>query len=281
MSARTFDQKFGSDFLAGVSLGPGVYRYLDRDGVVIYVGKAKNLRRRLQGYRNASLKKVHRKMRRIVKAAAGLEVEELPSEEAALLRENELIRELSPLYNVDGAYAFLYPAIGVGSTERHTLLCFTTQPELFATHGLSWFGTFRSRPRAKLAFESLVELLGLIGHLEKRSALPKQELVRGARFVGLRQVPLDLKESLPWFFAGDDSAFLGELARLLLSKPRALREAGEVQEKLVALKSFYEMDAVRLRAALRKLGRPGSFVAGQERDALFIRSQFEDEKAPH
>lgn len=281
MSARLFDQKFGSDLLATVSVGPGVYRYLDKAGVVIYVGKAKNLRRRLQGYRNASLKKVHRKMRRIVKAAASLEFEVLPTEEAALLRENELILELKPVYNVDGAYAFLYPAIGVGTTERHTLLCFTTQPELFAEHKLSWFGTFRSRPRAKMAFDSLVELLGLIGHIEKRSAMPAQEPVRGARFVGLRQVPVDLKESLPWFFAGEEGAFLGELARLLLSKPRALREAGDVQEKLVALKLFYEMDAVRLRAALRKLGRPGSFIPGHERDALFIRSQFENETAPH
>jgi hypothetical protein len=92
--------------------------------------------------------------------------------------------------------------------------------------------------------------------------------------VGLRQIPLELAESLPWFFAGEDGAFLGELARALLTKPRARREAAQVQEQLAALKHFFELDLVRLREALRKLGRPGSFVPQAERDALFIRSRF-------
>jgi hypothetical protein len=78
---------------------------------------------------------------------------------------------------------------------------------------------------------------------------------------------------LPWFFAGDDDAFVGVLATLLLQKPRARREASDVEEKLKVLRWFYETDAVPLQAALRKLGRPGSFVSGPERDALFIRSR--------
>ena len=72
MPQLTFDQKFGEGLLARVGTGPGVYRYSDAEGVVIYVGKAKNLRRRLASYRNAGRKKAHRKMRRIVKAASSL-----------------------------------------------------------------------------------------------------------------------------------------------------------------------------------------------------------------
>lgn len=273
MSATAFDLKFGEGFLALIGTGPGVYRYADAEGVVIYVGKAKNLRRRLATYRNAGRKKSHRKMRRIVKAASSLSYEEVETEEAALLVENALIRELRPRLNVEGAFSFLYPAIGVKKAEKHTLLCFTTQPEEFEAHGLHWHGTFRSRPRAKLAFDALVELLGLVGHPEKRAALPAHASLRGSRFAGVRQLPAPLGDSLLRFLAGEDGTFLGELARALLDRPRARRDAGDVQEKLVLLKHFFEMDAVRLREALQKSGAPGTFISGTERDALFIRAR--------
>ena len=277
MSAQAFDLKFGEGILAQIGTGPGVYRYADADGVVIYVGKAKNLRRRLASYRNAGRKKTHRKMRRIVKAASSLSYEEVESEEAALLVENALILKLKPVLNIDGAFTFLYPAIGVGRSEKHSLLCFTTQPEEYETHGLSWYGTFRSRLRAKLAFDALVELASLIGHKEKRTALPPHASLRGSRFVGLRQLPPELAEGLPRFFAGEDEAFLGALARALLHKPRARREASDVQEKLGLLKHFFDRDAVRLRDTLKKLGESGTFVSRTDRDALFIRSRFDGE----
>lgn len=275
MSARVFDEKFGVDFLRAVPTAPGVYRYWNAEGEVIYVGKAKNLQRRLRSYRNATRKKVHRKMLRLVKAASRVTFEVVASEKAALILENELIRELAPVFNVDGAYSFLYPAVGVGQSHKQTLLCCTTQPELYEIPALSWYGTFRSRLRARLAFDALVDLLSLIGHREKRTALPPHPVVRGSRLVGLRQIPIDLSESLPWFFAGEDGTFLGELARSLLAKPRARRDASEVQEKLAHLKLFFDTDAVGLRVALRQLDRPGSFIPQQERDAFFIRCRFE------
>ncbi|MBK7773439.1 MAG: GIY-YIG nuclease family protein [Sandaracinaceae bacterium] len=273
MPLLAFDLKFGEGFLARVGTGPGVYRYADAEGVVIYVGKAKNLRRRLASYRNAGRKKAHRKMHRIVKAASSLSYEEVASEEAALLAENALIRELRPVLNVEGAFTFLYPAIGFGRTERHVLLCFTTQSEEYGTQGLEWYGTFRSRLRAKLAFDALVELLGLVGHPEKRAALPAHVSLRGSRLVGVRQLPAGIVESLPRFLAGEEGAFLGELARALLERPRARREAGDVQEKLVLLKHFFERDAARLHDALSKSGAAGTFVSRTDRDALFIRAR--------
>jgi len=275
VSAEAFDRKFGEGWIAQVGTGPGVYRYADADGVVLYVGKAKNLRRRLASYRSAGRKKAHRKMRRIVKAASSLTYEEVATEEAALLLENALILELKPALNVDGAFTFLYPAIGVGRTEKHCLLCFTTRPEEYAAHGLDWYGTFRSRLRVKLAFEALIELASLIGHKEKRTALPAHPALRGSRFVGLRQLPASLAESLPRFFAGEDGTFLRELSRGLLQKPRARRNASDVQEKLGLLQHFFETDAVRLQSALKQRGTPGTFVPRTERDALFIRSRFE------
>jgi hypothetical protein len=271
-----FDKKFGADFLAQVPAGPGVYLFRDAAQVVIYVGKAKSLRRRLQSYRNASRRRVHKKMRTLVDAASSIQIEEQPSERSALLRENELIQQLEPLYNVDGAFAFLYPAIGVASSPKRLMLCFTTQSALYDGLGLRWYGTFRSRPRAKATFGALVELLSLIGHREKHAALATSPRVRGSRLVAFRQVPLELAEACHAFFAGQEPGLLGAMAKALLTKSRARRDASQVQEQLHTLNHFFELDARRLREALARLERTDSFVQQGERDALFIQSAFLD-----
>jgi len=276
MSADAFDKKFGAELVSLAPTAPGVYRYLGAKGEVLYVGKAKNLRRRLSNYRGATRKKVHRKMRTLVREASGLIYEEVASEEEALLREGELIRELKPPYNVEGAYAFLYPSIAVGTWDKHLLLCFSTKPEEFQDLGLSWYGCFRSRPRVKAAFDALVELLSLIGHREKSTRLPPHQRIKGSRLVGLRQVPIEVVELLPWFFGGEEASLPGAISRLLLGKARARRDAAQVEEQLKLLLAFYQMDAFRLRAALRQIGKPGSYVSQDERDALFIRAQFNE-----
>jgi excinuclease ABC subunit C len=58
-----FDTKFGADFLAGVPTEPGVYRFYDVEGALLYVGKATSLRGRLGQYRTAGRKKKERKRR--------------------------------------------------------------------------------------------------------------------------------------------------------------------------------------------------------------------------
>ncbi len=79
---------------------PGVYGMLDADGELIYVGKAKNLRVRLQSY----FRKKGRppKAGRIVAQARRIVAEVLPSEFASFLRELELIRRWRPRWNVQG-----------------------------------------------------------------------------------------------------------------------------------------------------------------------------------
>src|SRR5262245_50473028 len=106
MSRRLFDAKFGAALIGTLPTGPGIYVFRGDRGDVLYVGKAKNLRRRLQHYRGAGRRRVHRKMRKLLGEAQSLEIRALGSEREALLEENALIRTLRPAYNVDGAFAF-------------------------------------------------------------------------------------------------------------------------------------------------------------------------------
>ena len=267
---KRFDRKFGTELLRELPDSPGVYLFKDETGTVLYAGKAKRIRRRLASYRNASRRKAHRKMRTLVREAHSLEVRLQPSERDALLIENELIRTLRPRFNVDGAFDFLYPAIGTGHGDDQLRLCFTSRPDAFGGLGLCWHGSFRPRQRAREAFDGLVDLLARIGHLEPRSRLPQAPRLRGSRLVAIRRVPPQLLGTTRRFLDGQSDALLAELFQHLLESRPARRQAAEVQERLRGLEAFYRQDAVRLRDARRAAGRPESFVPQSERDALFI-----------
>ena len=187
--------------------------------------------------------------------------------------ENTLIRELKPRFNVDGAYSFLYPAIGIRHTPARTLLCFTTSVQLWAAFELRWFGVFRSRARAKYAFYTLVELLAMVGHLERSASLGARPDVLGSRLAGIRQLDASLVASLCGWLAGETNAGLTTLAHALLDRPRARRDAAQVAESLRELRAFYESDLRPLREALAEEGRERTFITQDERDLLFIRAR--------
>jgi excinuclease ABC subunit C len=268
-----FERKFGADRLAALPRGPGVYLFRDAQGRVLYVGKAKELRRRLANYRAASRRKAHRKMRALVRAAAALETRPVASELDALLLENELIRSLRPPFNVDGAFSFLYPAIGVGQDDERVVLAFTSAPAEWSDLAVRWHGCFRSRARARAAFEALASLFGRLGHREPPSRRPAVPRRRGARLEAFRRLPGDVASGTDRFFSGESTELLGQLFQRLLDSTAARRGAAEVEEHLRTLAAFAQQDVAALRRALEKTGRSG-WVAGEERDALFIAARY-------
>ena len=83
--------------LAVLPTKPGVYRYFDKSGTLIYVGKAKNLKRRVSSYFN---KEQFGKTRVLVSKIADLEYSIVDSEAEALLLENTMIKQYKPHYNI-------------------------------------------------------------------------------------------------------------------------------------------------------------------------------------
>src|SRR5205814_7867954 len=78
--------------------GPGVYRMLDRRSDALYVGKARNLKSRIQNYTHPA--GLSNRLRRMVAETATLEIVVIATEAEALLLECNLIKRLMPRYNV-------------------------------------------------------------------------------------------------------------------------------------------------------------------------------------
>ncbi len=266
---RGFDRRLGDDFLAAVPRAPGVYRVHDAAGAVVYVGKAIDLRRRLSQYRNATRRKKHRRMREIVKSAASIAFEECGTELDAELREQALIRELSPRWNVAGAFSFLYPSIGIGESDRgDAILAFSTAPS--ERPELAWHGAYRSREITGEAFFAWVRLCAMIGHREKAPRRP-----RGTRTWSFEIRRMGSRWRAPWeaFLRGESRDALGALFIALLDKPRARRDATLVQDDVDALDRFWKHEALRLAHARRATGDLRWPIPQVDRDALFIRAR--------
>ena len=139
-----------------VPKSPGVYRFLDEEGSILYVGKAKNLRSRVSSYFGERRDRAHR-TRVMVKHAIRLEYTLVETETDALLLENALIKQHQPRYNVmlkdDKSYSFICI-----KKERF--------PRVFITRhitrdGSTYFGPYTSKARLKIILDLIRQLFPL------------------------------------------------------------------------------------------------------------------------
>ena len=100
---------------------PGVYRYFDKDGTIIYVGKAKNLKNRVSSYFLSS-NKLSRKTQILVSQICDIEYTVVDSESEALLLENVLIKRLQPKYNIMLKDDKTYPWVCITNEEFPRIL---------------------------------------------------------------------------------------------------------------------------------------------------------------
>ena len=95
-------ERFGEDFFRQLPAGPGVYLMCGQSEGVLYVGKARNLRKRLGSYRVANPERMPRRIVRLLHQVRRIEWDECPTEQAASEREEQLICVLAPRFNAAG-----------------------------------------------------------------------------------------------------------------------------------------------------------------------------------
>ena len=134
---------------------PGVYQYYDKDGKILYVGKAKNLKKRVSSYFN----KIHdtAKTNVLVKKIVTIKHIVVPTETDALLLENNLIKTLQPRYNVL-----------LRDDKTYPWLCIKKEPfsRIFSTRrmvkdGSEYFGPYTSFKTVNTILDLIKELYPL------------------------------------------------------------------------------------------------------------------------
>ncbi|GAA7336495.1 excinuclease ABC subunit UvrC [Helicobacter pylori] len=150
--------------LKNLSHSSGVYQYFDKNRQLLYIGKAKNLKKRIKSYfsvRNNEITPNHRASLRIqmmVKQIAFLETILVENEQDALILENSLIKQLKPKYNIllrdDKTYPYIYMDFSTDFPIPLITRKILKQP------GVKYFGPFTSG--AKDILDSLYELLPLV-----------------------------------------------------------------------------------------------------------------------
>ena len=137
---RPLVERLGNDFFRQLTDRPGVYLMQDSAGLVLYVGKAKNLRKRLGSYRVANPDRLGRRHLRLLGQVARIELQECADESAALAKESELLLALKPKFNRAGVWPAT-PRVLLWRRTGQTLDFATAET---ATTGWQVFGPFGS-----------------------------------------------------------------------------------------------------------------------------------------
>ncbi|MBR5803705.1 MAG: excinuclease ABC subunit UvrC [Bacteroidaceae bacterium] len=165
-----------NEYLRGIVLNlpetPGCYQYLDASGTIIYVGKAKNLKRRVYSY--FSKEHLPGKTRVLVSKIADIRYVVVKTEEDALLLENNLIKKYRPRYNVLLKDDKTYPSICV-SNEYF--------PRVFSTrriirNGSTYYGPYSHVP----TMHALLDLIKKLYKVRRCNLALTPENIRNGKF---------------------------------------------------------------------------------------------------
>lgn len=232
-------------FVRNLTERPGVYRMLDADGEVLYVGKARNLKRRVGSYFNRTL--TDRKTIALVAQIRGIEVTVTHTEAEALILENNLIKRYKPRYNVllrdDKGYPYIY----LSSQEEFPRLSYHRGARRAPGR---YFGPFPSAPAVRETLNHLQKVFPVrqcddsFFRNRSRPCLQYQIKRCTAPCVGLIS-PKDYQEDVRhavMFLEGKSGAVIDELVKQMESAAERLEfeEAAKLRDRIAALRTIQE-----------------------------------------
>lgn len=236
---RPFVERFGHAFFRALPREPGVYFFLDDAKRLLYVGKAKVLRQRVGSYRHVHPDRDSRKTWRLVNAVREIRWEVCPSHAAALLRENQLLRELRPRFNRANVWPWSAVYLGLRATDTDVQVRVGRD----LAENFQWFGAFK--PLAIHAFHALRRL---VRDTYNDSATPLSHFsIAGAREFDFPREQLDL-ETLTHFLQGRSRELLDHFeSRALNHGDRSLACQNLILNDLITLEDFHERGPRRNR----------------------------------
>ena len=240
-----------NEYLRGIVLNlpstPGIYQYLNKEGVIIYVGKAKNLKRRVYSY----FSKEHQsaKTRILVSKIADIRYIVVNTEEDALLLENNLIKKYKPRYNVLLKDDKSYPSICV-SNEYFPRVFKTRQ---IIRNGSTYYGPYSHIP----SMQAVLDLIKKLYPLRTCHLALTPENIRQGKFnvcleyhiknckgpcIGMQSHDeyMDNIAQVKEILKGNTQAISDALMKEMMSLPEEMKfeEAQKVKEKYELIESY-------------------------------------------
>lgn len=251
---------------------PGCYQYLNESGIIIYVGKAKNLKRRVSSYFNKEQQTLKTKL--LVAKIADIRYVVVNSEADALLLENNLIKQHKPRYNVLLKDDKTYPSICI------TNECF---PKIFKTRKIikgagRYFGPYTNAG----ALHALLELIKELYPLRTCNQNITPEGVRDGRYSACLeyQIKKCCAPCIAKISRDDYLTYITEVVSILKGDIKILQEKllVEMKEKAAALE-FEEAHKIKKRYELIENFRTRSEVVSQSMTNIDVFSIESDEKS--
>lgn len=232
---------------------PGIYQYFDKNGVIIYIGKAKSLKKRVSQYFNKNIE--NGKTRVLVKKIADIKYIVVNTETDALLLESNLIKKYKPRYNILLKDDKSYPWICI-KKERFPRV-FTTRRVI--KDGSDYFGPYTNIKVVYTLldlFKSLYPLRNCNFDLSPQKVEQKKYKVCLEYHIGNCKGPCVGKEDeaayknyiaeIKHILKGNVRSVIVELENLMHKKAAELKfeEAAEIKEKIASLDNYHSKSAV-------------------------------------
>lgn len=235
-------------FLDTLTARPGVYCMIDNKDTPLYVGKAKNLKKRVSSYFVGQLEP---RIAQFVKQIARIDVTVTPSEKDALLLENSLIKRLKPRYNVYLKDDKSYPYLFLSDHPQYPQLTYHRGPQTQKGH---YFGPYPNSFAVRNILKLIQKLFKLrqcedsFFKLRSRPCLQHQINRCSAPCVGLidqqdyaRQVSL-----AQLFLKGNEHAIMTTLVEQMqqASKEQAFEQAAHLRDQIKDIQSIRDPQSI-------------------------------------
>ncbi len=242
------------DKIKAVPNSPGIYQYFDKEGVIIYVGKAKDLRKRVQSYFNKS-QKDSGKTYILIKKVVDIKYLVVDTELDALLLENNLIKKYQPKYNIQLKDDKTYPWICIKKEAFPRL--FTTRRVI--KDGSKYYGPYASVRMMRTLLDLVKDVYPLRTcslNLSEAAIKKKKYKVCLEYHIGNCKGPCIGEQSeneydvyineIKNILKGNITSVIRELKNLMnnLSEDLKFEEAQEIKNKMTILENYYSKSAV-------------------------------------
>lgn len=266
VSRNSLCERFPPEFFRTVPRAPGVYLMSDAHERILYVGKARDLRKRVGSYRYVH-EETSRKTARLTARVTSIRWNVCATEEQALLEENRLLRELRPPFNRANTWPKAARFIHVDGSSAPTLVL-----RLSATPQTECFGAFKGASRQ--AFGALLRLLWADAHHASYGELPRA--LTPERAAAECRLPItrshEWQDRLRSFFLGDGEEWLRELA--VSPERESIRFHAEFRRADVqALEQFFRAGPQRNRVLRECFGDGSPLIAQDDLNDWIIRGR--------